>query len=113
MCPAIDNPASCLIRSVIVRFLQAKNMSAAEIHREISAVYCHSIMSVGTVRQWRPVFKDGCTNVHDEERSGRPSVVSADLVQNVDQKTCERRRFIILEFRVNFRKFYALFSKRF
>jgi hypothetical protein len=31
MCPAIDNPASCEIRSVIC-FLHANNMSALEIH---------------------------------------------------------------------------------
>jgi hypothetical protein len=36
MWPAIDNPASCEIRAVI-RFLRAKNMSAAEIHRELCA----------------------------------------------------------------------------
>jgi hypothetical protein len=36
MCPAIDNPASCEIRAVI-RFIRAKNMSAAEIQREIIA----------------------------------------------------------------------------
>jgi hypothetical protein len=34
MSAAIDNPASCEIRAVI-RFLHAKNMSAAEIHREL------------------------------------------------------------------------------
>jgi hypothetical protein len=28
---------------------------------------------------------------------GRPSVVSDDLVQSVDQKICERRRFTISE----------------
>jgi hypothetical protein len=38
MCPAIDNPASCEIR-VIIRFLHAKNMSAAEIHCELCAIY--------------------------------------------------------------------------
>jgi hypothetical protein len=54
-------------------------------------------MSEGTVRQWCRVFKDGRTNVHDEDRSGRPSVVSEDLVQSVDQKICERRRFTISE----------------
>jgi hypothetical protein len=32
------------------------------------------------------MFKDARTNFHDEERSGRPSVVSDDLVQSVDQK---------------------------
>jgi hypothetical protein len=43
------------------------------------------------------MFKDGRTNIHDEERSGRPSVVSDDLVQSVDQKICGRRRFTISE----------------
>jgi transposase len=54
-------------------------------------------MSEGTGRQWCTMFKDGTTNVHDEERSGRPSVVSDDLVQSVDQKICERRHFTISE----------------
>jgi hypothetical protein len=43
------------------------------------------------------MFKDGRTNVHDKERSGRPSVMSDDLVQSVDQKILERRRFTISE----------------
>jgi hypothetical protein len=39
MCSAIDNPASCEIHTVI-RFLHAKSMSVAEIHRELrAAVY--------------------------------------------------------------------------
>jgi hypothetical protein len=43
-CPAIDNPASCKIRTVIL-FLRAKNVSGAEIHRELCAVYDQNIMS--------------------------------------------------------------------
>jgi hypothetical protein len=50
MCSAIDNPASCEIRALI-RFLHAKNMSAAEIHRELCAVYGQHIIRDGTVRQ--------------------------------------------------------------
>jgi hypothetical protein len=74
--PAIDNPASCAIRSV-VRFLHAKYMSAVQSHRKLrSAVYGRNVMSEGTVR----IFKDGRTNVHDEERSGRLSVMSDNLV---------------------------------
>jgi hypothetical protein len=53
------------------------------------------IMSGGTVRQWCRMFKDGRKNVHDEDGSGRPCAVSYDLVQSVDQKMCERRRFTI------------------
>jgi hypothetical protein len=89
-CPVIDNPATCEIRAVI-RFLQAKNTSAAKIHRELCAVYDQNVMSEETVRQWCSMFKDGCTNVHDEERSVRSSVVSDDLAQS------ERRRFRISE----------------
>jgi hypothetical protein len=48
------------------------------------------------------MFKDGRRNVHNEEWSGRPSVVSDDLVQSVDQKICERQRFAISELSCEF-----------
>jgi hypothetical protein len=70
----------------VIRILHAKNMSAAEIHRELCAVYCQNVTSGATVRQRCRMFKDGRTNVYDEERSGRPSAVSDGLVQSVDQK---------------------------
>jgi hypothetical protein len=54
------------------------------------------VMSEGTVRQWCRKFKDGWTNIHGEEQSGWPFVVSDDLVQNVDRQICERWRFTIL-----------------
>jgi transposase len=86
MCPAIYNPARYEIRAVVC-YLHAKNMSASEIHYELSAaVYFQNVMGEGSVRQWRRMFKDGRPNVHDEQRSGRPSVVSDDFVQNVGQK---------------------------
>jgi transposase len=92
MCPVINNPSSCEIRTII-RLLYAKNMSAVEIHPELCMIYGQNIMSEGTIRQWCRMFKDGRIDVHDEERSGRPSVMSDDLVQSVDQKICERRCF--------------------
>jgi hypothetical protein len=72
MCPAIDNPVSCEIRAVI-RFLHTKNKSVAEIDGELYAVYGQNVMSEGALRQWCRMFKDGRTNVHDEERNGRPA----------------------------------------
>jgi hypothetical protein len=48
------------------------------------------------------MFKDRRTNVRNEERSGRPSVVSDDLVQSVDQNICERRQFTISELSCKF-----------
>jgi hypothetical protein len=105
MCPAIDNPTSCEIHAVI-RFLRAKIMSAAEIHRELCAVHGQNLMSEGTVRQWRRMFKDGRINEQmftmKSEVIGWPSVVSDVLVQSVDQKIRERRRFTISELSCEF-----------
>jgi hypothetical protein len=51
MCPVIDNLASCEIRAVMC-FLQAKNISAMELHSELCMVYGQNVMSEGTARQW-------------------------------------------------------------
>jgi hypothetical protein len=101
MCPVIDNSAIHEICSVIF-FLHAKSVSDTEIHRELCAVYDQNIMSEGTARQWCRMFKDGRKNIQDEERSGRPSIVSDDLVQSFDRKNCERRRFTTSELSCEF-----------
>ncbi|PNF14954.1 hypothetical protein B7P43_G01536 [Cryptotermes secundus] len=86
MCPAIHNPASCEIRTVF-RFLHAKNMNAVEIHRELCpADYGQNVTSEETV----------CQDVHDEARSGGPSVASDD--QNIS----ERLRLTISELSCEF-----------
>ncbi|GFX55296.1 histone-lysine N-methyltransferase SETMAR [Trichonephila clavipes] len=51
-------------------------------------------MSEGVVRQWVRFFKDGRTNIHEESRSGRTSVVSADLIKEIDEKIRLLRNFI-------------------
>lgn len=38
----------------------------------------------------------GCMSVHDEERSGRPSIITDDLVQKDNEKLRDNRRFTIL-----------------
>jgi hypothetical protein len=48
MCPSIDNPTTCEI-CYAIRFLHAKDMSAAEIHRELCAVCGQNVMSEGTI----------------------------------------------------------------
>jgi hypothetical protein len=44
-----------------------KKTSVSEIHQELCSVYGQNVMSVGTVRQWCTMFKDGETNYLDEE----------------------------------------------
>ena len=103
MPPIIVSPADCEVRAVI-RFLSAKGLKPIDIHREICAVYGQNIMSDGMVRKWVKAFKDGllkceqhtCVCVlHDEQRSGHPSVVNESLVQEVDNKVRENRCFTI------------------
>jgi histone-lysine N-methyltransferase SETMAR len=96
MCAAIQNPASCEVRSVI-RFLLARNNKPIEIHRQICQVYGNDVYSESGVRRLCIQFKNGRTNVHDEERSGRPSLVTDDIVSKVNEKIRENRRFTIRE----------------
>lgn len=101
MSAVIKNPASCEVRGVI-RFLLAKKHTAAEIHRQICEIYGPNIMSDSKVRLWCRLFKEGRTNVHDDKRSGRPSVVTDDLVEKVNAKVRENRRFTISEISIQF-----------
>jgi hypothetical protein len=87
--------------------LTGENREAVEIHCERQ-----NIMSEGTVRQWCTMLKDGQANVHDEERSVRPAVMSDDLVQSVDEKFVKEEASQIQNFHVNFHKFCTLLSTR-
>jgi len=86
----IENPAACEIWSVI-HFLNAKNMTPAEVHRQLCDVHTEHAMSSSMVRKWVRLFNEGCENVHDELWSSRPSVVNEDLVRAVEEKIRENR----------------------
>jgi hypothetical protein len=75
-------------------------------------MYGQNVMREETVRQWCRMFKDGRTDVHDEERSGRPSVVINDLVQSVHQKSVKDGASQFQNFHPNCHTFQALFSTR-
>jgi len=101
MCAAINNPASCEVPAVI-RFLLARNNNAAEIHRQLYEVYGPNVMSYSKARQWCRLFKEGRTNVHNEEPSGRPSVITDDLAEKVNTAIRGNRRFTISELSLEF-----------
>jgi hypothetical protein len=67
----IEYLASFEIRVAIV-ILNAKNLTAAEVLRNLCCFYWQSIMSERKVRQWVRQLKDGRTNVQNEDRSDRP-----------------------------------------
>jgi hypothetical protein len=58
-------------------------------------------MSDGTVRRCR-MFSEGRTNVHDDERSGHPSLVTADLLDQVNEKIRQNRRSAMSELSTHF-----------
>ncbi|GBN53834.1 hypothetical protein AVEN_256511-1 [Araneus ventricosus] len=94
MFKTIADPSDCEVRSV-KRFFKAKNVKLVEIHRQLLEIYGGNVMTDGMVRKWVRQFDDGRTNVHDEARSGRPSVANDGLVAKVNEKIRENRRFTI------------------
>ena len=88
-----ENPAACEMWSVI-HFLNAKNMTPAEIH-QLCGVYGEHAMSSSMVRGWVRLFNIGCENVHDDPWSRQPSVVNENLVHAFDGKIRDNRRFTI------------------
>jgi hypothetical protein len=76
----------CEIRSVI-RFLNARRVPPIEIHRQLTQVYGEDCIAVQHVRKWCREFSGGRTKIHDEKRSGRPSV-SNEIVEKVRSILC-------------------------
>jgi hypothetical protein len=64
----------------VIPFLNAKGETAAEIHRQLISVYDEDVMNGQNVAKWCCEFKAGRTDVHDDKRCGRPSVVTDCLI---------------------------------
>ena len=61
-------------------------MLPSEIHHQICQEYGDNAISDGMVRKWVRMFNEGRENLHDEARSGRPSLVNNDLVRKVNER---------------------------
>ena len=92
----ISNPADCEVRGVI-RFLQAENVRPSETYRRLVAVYGEHVMNAASVQKRRRMFRNGQADVHDAERSGRPSVITDALKQKVNHIIRDNRHFTISE----------------
>jgi len=67
----------------------------SEIHHQICQVYGDNAMSDGMVRRWVRMFNEGRDNLHDEARSGRPSLANDDLVRKFNERVRDDRRFTV------------------
>jgi len=52
-------------------------------------VYGDNAMSNGMVRKWVQMFNEGREMLHDEARSGRPSLVNDDFMRKVNETMCD------------------------
>jgi len=87
---------------VLIRFLNARNVLSREIHHQICQLYDDNAMSDGMVRKWVQMFNEGRENVHDEARSGRPSLANDDLVRKVNERVRDDRRFTVSDLSLHF-----------
>ena len=85
-------------------------MLPSEIHQQICQVYGDNAMSEDMVRKWVWMFNGGRENVHDEARSGRPSLVNDDLVLKVNERVRDDRVSQFLISPCTFLRFQGLYS---
>ncbi|KAJ4439167.1 hypothetical protein ANN_15124 [Periplaneta americana] len=97
----IDNTADCEVRSVI-RFLNARHLKPAEIYRQLKEVYGDTVMNERNLRKWCEMFNNGRTNVHDETRPGRPSLITEDRKTKVNDRILQDRRTSLDELHIAF-----------
>jgi len=74
----------------------------SEIHHQICQVYGDNAMSDGMVRKWVRMFNEGRENLHDDVRSGRPSLVNDDVVRKVNERVRDDRRFTVSDLSLHF-----------
>jgi len=82
MAAPIQSPAKCEVHSVI-RFLNATGERPAEIHKQIVVVY-GNVINRQNVTKWCREFSERRTDLHEEQRSGRPSLISDEAGQAAD-----------------------------
>ncbi|KAG5319572.1 SETMR methyltransferase, partial [Pseudoatta argentina] len=93
---SIQSPAKCEIRSVI-RYLVWKGKTPVEVYNEVKTAYGDKGMNRTSVFKWCREFKNGRTSVHDDQRSGRPSILTDDIVEKIENALRDDRRLTVDE----------------
>ncbi|KAG5313534.1 SETMR methyltransferase, partial [Pseudoatta argentina] len=93
---SIQSPAKCEIRSVI-RYLVWKGKTPVEVYNEVETAYGDKGMNRTSVFKWCREFKNGRTSVHDDQRSGRPSILTDDIVEKIENALRDDRRLTVDE----------------
>ncbi|XKL59280.1 hypothetical protein PGB90_000296 [Kerria lacca] len=78
MCGLAEPTSKCEQRTV-VRFLLLEKQTPAAIAKRLKAIYGNKALSRVHVWKWCKRFRKGRTNLHDEDRSGRSSIITEEL----------------------------------
>ncbi|KAG5322549.1 MOS1T transposase, partial [Pseudoatta argentina] len=93
---SIQSPAKCEIRSVIC-YLVWKGKTPVKVYNEVKTAYGDKGMNRTSVFKWCREFKNGRTSVHDDQRSGRPSILTDDIVEKIENALRDDRRLTVDE----------------
>jgi hypothetical protein len=72
----------------VIHFLHAEGQIINEIHHQLCCVYGDNVKSDSCVKQRCRKFRDGHTDVPDEDGQGQHSIVTDELVQKVLREFC-------------------------
>jgi hypothetical protein len=90
-----QSPAKCEVGSV-VRFPNAKRERPVEIHKQLVAVY-GNFMNGQNVTKWYLEFSEGRTDVYEQQRNGKSSLISYGHLQENAREIRANRRLTIRE----------------
>ncbi|UYV69348.1 hypothetical protein LAZ67_6003292 [Cordylochernes scorpioides] len=103
------SPAASLSHLSTSSFTSSYN-SLVEIHRQLVEVYGEKCMDIKNVRKWCQEFNEGRINVHDEQRSGWPSLPES-TVARIDEMVRANRRITLEEIEDGLNEDCSHFSK--
>jgi hypothetical protein len=86
----------------VIKFFNAENVHSSKIYQQVCEVHGENAVNDGMARISCRMFSQGITNIHDDNQSGRPSLVTADLLDQVNEKIRENKRFTILSTKRDF-----------
>ncbi|KAJ8954708.1 hypothetical protein NQ318_011401 [Aromia moschata] len=72
--PALVEIAATLSTGLTLLTASTMELSIAVTARQLSEIYGETCISIQHVRKWCREFSEGRTDIHDEKRSGRPSI---------------------------------------
>ncbi len=88
--------SSKLEHHTVIRYLTMRGESASAIYQQLAEVYGDTVTS-DVVKRWCRSFLEGGTSLEDDERSGRPSVITEDAINTVQALIDDDRRITVAE----------------